>query len=160
MCIGLGPDWTRAKTEFGASCGPRIGPDRSRAGLLLSNNAALQTCTKYLARSSCATRHGLGPSVFWARSIRAARHDRATSIREKTKKNLLKFGPQVRPIYPPVQPGIEPKIEFNKITNRTPDRRGPVRSEPVLSLVWSQTENCTGLSVTILLYSSPSPSKS
>uniref|UniRef100_A0A7C8YLU4 Uncharacterized protein n=1 Tax=Opuntia streptacantha TaxID=393608 RepID=A0A7C8YLU4_OPUST len=106
VCIDPRPDRPGPKTEFGAGCGSRIGPDRSRTGLLLSNSAALQTCTRDLAWSGRAIRHGRAPLVFWAQSTRAA------SIREK--KNLLKFDPQV-------PPRTGPKTEFSKITDRRPD---------------------------------------
>ena len=111
VCIGPGPDRPRPKTEFGAGCGSRIGPDRSRTGLLLSNSATLQTCTRDLAWSGRNTRHDRAPLVFWAQSARAA------SIREK---KLLKFDPLV-------PPRTGPKTEFSKITDRRPDRRGPIR---------------------------------
>jgi len=38
-----------------------------------------------------------------------------------------------------------PKTEFNKSLDQRPDRRGPVRFEPVLGSVWSWIENCTPL---------------
>jgi len=133
VCIGPGPDRPGPKTEFGAGCrsrtgpvldrtGPgnaQTGPDRSRTGLLLSNSAALQTCTV-----APEIWHGCAPSV--SRHSLPVPH--GTTVpppsRKKNKKNLLKFGP-------PIQPGTRPKIEFSKITNRRPDQRGPVQSGPV-----------------------------
>jgi len=119
-----GPDRPGPKTEFGEGCGPRIGPgnsrigpNRSRIGLLLSNSAALQTCTRDLARPC--------PSIFWARSARAA------FIREKKICSNLVH--------------TEDRIQQNHGLQIGPKRTGPVRSELVLGPVQSRTENCRGL---------------
>ena len=119
----IGLDRPGSKIEFGVGCGPKIGPDRSRTGFLLSNNIALQTCIRDLARSDRT------PLVFWARSARAA------SIREKNKKKFA----QIRSTGP-TRDWTEDRVEQNHRPKTGPKRTGPVQADP-------RTKNCTGLNV-------------
>ena len=62
---------------------------------------------------------------------------------KKLKKKLRKIGPPVRSVGAPVQPGTEPKTEFQSLTDRRLDRRGPIPGP--IRTGSDRTENCTPL---------------
>jgi len=138
--------------------------DWSRTSLLLTNSVHKG---RELAQSARATRHGRAPSksghgkivpvkieklfmLCWAensaRSARAKRHNRATSIWKKSNKTDVNFGPLV-------QPGTGPKTEnyqkHGPKTGRTKeDLSGPVRS---------RIENWTALGIATPTFSTHGP---